>query len=242
MGKRKGCVLTIELLDAYQNAALTNARELLAEARSLLSGKHHARAYSLALACIEETGKAYLAFDAKGRDLNDDGICKKVREKFEDHSSKIVSAFIAWSTAAGLSRETLRISVGLVTDVKDGRKRSMYVDVSEDGTLLSVPGQAVPPAAAADCAKLAALCLDHTESYVKKNVPPRRTSYQDKLLYIKTSTLKSMVGRPDFWEYYSAQCNTGETDLYKAMVVYHEEYYQKKRQFVDRQGHPGSLP
>lgn len=232
----------MEFLDAYQNAALTNARELLDEARLLLSGKHHVRAYSLALACVEETGKVYLAFDAKGRNLDDDAVCVKVRERFEDHSSKTVSAFRAWSMSADSSRENLRIGVGLIAEIKDGCRRSMYVDISEDGTCLSVPRDVVSPAAATDCIKLAALCLHHTESYVKKNIPPPRTSYQDRLLNIKTSSLKSMVGRTDFWEYYVAQCNTGETDLYRAMAVYHEEYYQKKKQFADGRGYPGTVP
>jgi AbiV family abortive infection protein len=233
MRKQRGYVLTIELLDAYQNAALANARELLEEAQLLLSGKHHARAYFLALASIEETGKAYCAFDARGRDLNDDVVCKKVKEKLEDRSSKIVSAFRAWSTSTDSSQEMLRIGVGLVTDIKDGRERSMYVDMGEDETCLSVPRDVVRPAAATDCVKLAALCLHHTESYVGTNVPPRRTAYQDRLLNIETNTLKSMVGEADFWEYYVDQCNKGETDLYKAVVTYHDAYYQKKRRFWD---------
>lgn len=233
MRKQRGYVLTIDLLDGYQDAALANARELLGEAQLLLSGKHHARAYFLALACIEETGKAYSAFDAKGRNLNDGALCMKVREKFEDRSSKIVSAFRAWSTSPDSSREMLRIGVGLVTGIKDGRERSMYVDVGEDEACLSVPRDVVRPAAATDCVKLAALCLRHTESYVKKNVPPRRTSYEDRLLSIGTSTLKSMVGKTDFWEYYVDQCNKGETDLYKAMVTYHDAYHEKKKQFGD---------
>ncbi len=231
MRKRRGYVLTVELLDAYQNAALANARELLAEAQLLMSGKHHARAYALALACIEETGKAYLAFDARGRNLNDDAVCTKVKEKFEDHSGKIVSAFRAWSMSADVSKETLRIAVGLVTDIRDGRERSLYVDVNEDGRCLSVPSDMVRPTAATDCVKLAALCLHHTESYVEKNVPPQRTLYQDKLLHVETSTLKSMVGKTDFWEYYVDQCNKGETDLYRAMATYHDAYYQRKKQY-----------
>ncbi len=234
MRKRRGYALTRELLDAYQNAALANARELLNEAQLLLSEKHHARAYFLALACIEETGKAYLAFDARGRNLNDDAVCRKVKERFEDHSSKIVSAFKAWSTSTDSSKETIRISVGLVTDIRHGRERSMYVDVDEDGTCPAVPHDVVRPAAAMDCVKLAALCLHHTESYVKKNVHLQKTSYQDKLLNIKADTLKSVFGKTDFWEYYVDQCNKGETDLNRAMVLYHDAYYRKKKQFVDR--------
>ncbi|HOC45077.1 MAG TPA: AbiV family abortive infection protein [Syntrophorhabdaceae bacterium] len=233
MRKQRGCALTIDLLDAYQDAALANARELLEEARLLLSEKHYARAYFLAMACIEETGKAYSAFDAKGRNLDDNAVCMKVRDKFEDRSSKLVSAFRAWSTSTDSSQEMLRIGVGLVSDIKDGRERSMYIDVAEDETRLSVPRDVVRPDAATDCVKLAALCLRHTESYVNKNVPPRRTFYEDRLLNIGTNALKSMVGKTDFWEYYVDQCNKGETDLYKAMVTYHDDYHEKKREFGD---------
>jgi len=63
--------LTPELLREYSGAALDNASELLAEATLLLQHGHRARSYFLAVASIEETGKALMAFDGQGRNLAD---------------------------------------------------------------------------------------------------------------------------------------------------------------------------
>ena len=66
--------LTLKLLRAYSEAALTNANELVQEASLLYATEHLARAYFLAVAAIEETGKGLLAFDARGRNLADPAV------------------------------------------------------------------------------------------------------------------------------------------------------------------------
>lgn len=62
---------TVELLKEYSDAALENAAELLQEASVLHAQGYRARAYFLAVAGIEETGKAVIAFDGQGRNLRD---------------------------------------------------------------------------------------------------------------------------------------------------------------------------
>ena len=71
--------LTATLLLSYSEAALRNADELLSEASLLRDHDHMARAYFLAVACIEEAGKALLAFDAQNRNLSDPAVCTKLK-------------------------------------------------------------------------------------------------------------------------------------------------------------------
>ena len=71
MGSPHTPKMTADLLRAYSEAALRNADELLVEASLLRDHGHMARAYFLAVACIEEAGKALHAFDAQNRNLSD---------------------------------------------------------------------------------------------------------------------------------------------------------------------------
>lgn len=70
--------LTVPLLTSYHKTAIENAKELLEESKFLLSKGYNARAYFIATIAIEESGKAYLAFDAMGRNLNDGAVCNKL--------------------------------------------------------------------------------------------------------------------------------------------------------------------
>ena len=71
--------LTTTLLRFYSEAALRNAEELLTEASLLCHHDHMARAYFLAVACVEEAGKALLAFDAQNRNLSDPVVSTKLK-------------------------------------------------------------------------------------------------------------------------------------------------------------------
>ena len=80
MGSPHAPSLTPALLRAYSAAALQNASELLEEALLLRDNGHMARAYFLAVACIEETGKALQAFDAQNRNMSDPAVCTKLKD------------------------------------------------------------------------------------------------------------------------------------------------------------------
>ena len=75
---------SVELLREYCGAAIQNAGELIEEASLLSVNGHAARAYFLAVASIEETGKALHALDAQGRNLGDSAVTvtatKTIRE------------------------------------------------------------------------------------------------------------------------------------------------------------------
>ncbi|WP_323718188.1 AbiV family abortive infection protein [Paracoccus aminovorans] len=89
MGSPHLPTLTATLLRSYSEAALRNADELLAEASLLLEHDHMARAYFLAVACVEEAGKALLAFDSQNRNLSDPAVCTKLKKSMESHGEKI---------------------------------------------------------------------------------------------------------------------------------------------------------
>jgi len=231
MQKNRDYTLTVELLEAYQSAALSNARELLDESKLLLRNNHFSRAYFLSLAAIEEAGKAYIAFDAKGRNLKDEGLCNKIKERIEDHSSKITSAFVGWISFSDNPREAIKTSVDLMIHLKHGREKSMYIDVKSDGNTLSIPAEVVRPVAARDCTHLAENCIHHTELYFKHNEAGKRNTYEDKLLCIKQKTLTDMLNTEDFWEYYIDQLEKGNTEYAHAVITYHDGYFKKSKLF-----------
>ncbi len=67
MGSPHTPKMTAEFLRSYSEAALRNADELRVEASLLRDHDHMARAYFLAVACIEEAGEASFGFDAQNR-------------------------------------------------------------------------------------------------------------------------------------------------------------------------------
>jgi AbiV family abortive infection protein len=125
--------LNSDLLRGYRDAALANAGELLAEASLLLAHDHQARAYFLAVAAVEEIGKAVQAFDGMGRNLRDSGVCTRLKLQFEDHSQKVTSAFIPWLLATPNLRDEVMSFVNVMIDVKHGREASMYADIEGCG-------------------------------------------------------------------------------------------------------------
>lgn len=232
MQKIRKYILTTSLLEAYQNAALKNASELIEEAKLLFSNKHYARAYFLAAASIEETGKAILAFDAKRRNLNDGGLCKKIKQIFEDHSIKITNACACClPNNIKLSDESIENYIEAVRALKHGREKSMYIDVEENNQAISIPSDVVRPIVAKNCIILAQKCLDHTKMDIDKNLPQKTTSHEDRLMCIKQKNFAKMVSTKDFREYYKGQFKKGNTDWPKIAVNYHDCYYQKKKMF-----------
>jgi AbiV family abortive infection protein len=94
--KPRGYPLTPELLLQFRDAALANADDLIIEAGTLSQSAHHARAYFLAVAAIEEIGKAVQAAQGLARNLSDAAVRTKLQIQFEAHYNKATSAFIPW--------------------------------------------------------------------------------------------------------------------------------------------------
>ena len=92
--------LTPQLLRDYSLAALANASELVAEALVLYKHGHFARAYFLAVASIEETGKAWAAGGPQkytGRSMRDShqhlNITPKEWDAFMDDFQQTLDKF-----------------------------------------------------------------------------------------------------------------------------------------------------
>ena len=222
---------TVELLQEYSIAALRNASELLEEASLLYAHDHIARAYFLAVASIEETGKALQAFDAQGRNLADSGVTAKLRRAMEHHSQKITSAFTAWILAGPDIREAVMPAVNLMIHLKRGREPSMYTDIQFDSSKVQVPTTMVRNVAASDCIRLANNCLAHARKYMAEKTPESRTRAQDQLFAMKSGHFRKIINTEDFLWYFIEQLESGNQDLAEAVIQYEKEYVVKGQRF-----------
>jgi AbiV family abortive infection protein len=227
---------TVELLREYCTAALRNASELLEEATLLSAHGHVARAYFLAVASIEETGKALQAFDAQGRNLADSAVTAKLKRAMEDHSQKISAAFSAWLLASPNTRDAVLPAVDLMIHLKRGREPSMYTDIHSKSSKVKVPGAMVRDIAAKDCIRLAGNCLTYAQKHVAEKTPEPRTRAQDQLFAMKLGQFQKIANTEDFWWYYIAQLESGNQGLAEAVIEYQKEYMMKGKQFKATEG------
>jgi AbiV family abortive infection protein len=229
--KNRDYELTVQLLTEYRDAAIVNARELVAEAGLLLQHGHQARAYFLAVAAIEETGKAVQAFDGMGRNLKDSAVSQRLKIQFGDHSIKINSAFVPWLVASPDIRAEVMSFVNTMIDIGHGRELSMYVDVKPNGGAVSMPGEVVRSIAAENCVRLAKAVLTHATPHVMQIKPKVRTKVQDEFFAFKQAFLK-MANTADFWEYYIFRMEAGDKALEVAVTTYHAQFHSKGMLFA----------
>ncbi|CAK0773613.1 AbiV family abortive infection protein [Gammaproteobacteria bacterium] len=223
--KTREYTLHDDILKEYGIASINNAQQLLDDARILLINKSFARAYFLAVAAIEETGKAYIAHAARGRNLSDDGLVKKIQDMFENHSSKISSAFACWISNASKQEESSKAAVDLIINLKNGRESSMYVDVNSDNSL-SIPSKIVSPSAAVGSINVAKNCLYHTISRISGSHVSLYSSFEDKLFCLNSNKIKEIFSNDDFGEYILSELNKtlGHFNLPRTIVTYHDKY------------------
>jgi AbiV family abortive infection protein len=224
--------VTPEVLQAYSSAALENASELLAEASLLLDHGHNARAYFLAVSCIEEIGKALQAFDAQKRNLSDPAVVSRLRNRTEDHGHKIVYAFSAWIGCSKNPREAIEAALGLIAELKRGRDPSLYTDLPENSGQLQLPRAAVRDAAARDCVRLARDCLAVAVDHIKSKEPFEASRSDDKLYTMKRGRFSEILSAADFWWYFIAQREAGKSNFSEAVLSYEKEYLMTRKQFT----------
>lgn len=208
-------------LAAYSAAALKNGEELSNEAALLYEHGHFARAYFLAVAAIEEIGKAIMAFDAQGRNLNDPAVASKVQRSLADHASKIRSAFIGFLVAD--PHKSTEKAVELMIQLQRGREPSMYTDQSEDGSI-SVPSIVVRERAAFDCVRLSKHCLASAQNHLSSTSPAQRTRADDQLFALKSSHVSELMNKEDFWWYYISRMEAGKMGYAEAVMQYRQDY------------------
>jgi len=218
-------------LKEYADAAMENAQQLLDSAKILLSNKSFAISYFLSVAAIEEAGKAYMAFAARGRNLSDKGLKKKVQNMFEKHREKIISAFIGWISKSSKPDESIKAAVDLMIHLNRGREKSMYVDANPDNSL-SIPAKIIRPVAAIDVLKVAENCLHHTRTHISGNHPPSFSSFEDKLFCLRSDKIHEMFNN-DFGKYLLSELKqtSGNFNFSKAIVTYHDKCFSKKKLF-----------
>lgn len=202
-------------------AALANSEALLQEASALLSANHYARAYFLAVASIEEVGKAAISFNAAGRNISDQKVAKAVRNKLLDHKSKIISAFapsLHLTDKQNLS-EAIEATMALTGDLRRGREPSMYTEILSDGSVRT-PSELVRPVAARDVVRLAQHCLIRAQSYIPNSQPPRASAAND-FFYTQSATkLREIMGHEQFSGFYLDRIKAGSPDLEEAIYAF----------------------
>jgi len=231
---------TVELLREYSAASLSNATELVEEASLLYEQGHVARAYFLAVASIEEIGKALLAFDAQGRNLADSAVTAKLRRAMEDHSQKIAAAFSPMLLSNPNTREVLMPVIDLMIHLTLGREPSMYADILYAESKVQLPRSIVRDVASKDCIRLSRDCLSNARKYLAET-PRDRTRVEDQLFAMKLEQFKKIFNKQDFWWYYIAQCEIGNRDFAASVITYQREYLSKGNSF-ERTNRNGSDP
>jgi len=216
--------LTIGLLRSYSDAALYNAGELLVEASLLRDHGHNARAYFLAVACVEEAGKALLAFDAQNRNLSDPAVCSKLKACMENHAQKINYALSIWALNSVDQRAAFKMVQNLIFDLKCGREPSMYVDLCTNPDRVQTPRGIVHASATRNCIKLATDLLAYAESHVRTKIPFQFTTAQDRLFTMKLRKLQDMGNTEDFWWYYISRMESGQQDFAGAVLGYERDH------------------
>ena len=220
---------TISLLSEYCTFSLKNAAELLTEGLMLLAAGHRARAYFLAVAAIEEAGKAFLAFEGQGRNLNDSAVTARLRRALEDHSQKVTSAFIPMFITSPDIRQMLMPMIDLMIGVKRGREPSMYTDIDYESGEIRQPTLAVREAAARDCIRLAGDCLLSVQQYVKNRTPSSKSAVDDELFSLRPELMRKILNREDFWWFYIDRLEAGALDFATAVTTYRREYVDKEK-------------
>jgi AbiV family abortive infection protein len=217
--------LSLEVLQNYCDGALRNAAELAEEAALLCENARFARAYFLAIASIEETGKAAMAFDARGRDLTNKEVFDRLLQSFATHSEKITSAFVPWFAAHPHKvREMALPMADIMVALKNGREPSMYSEIRSDNHQIQLPSAVVRPKVAQDCVRLAVDCLETARSHVADRSPTKFTPVQDQLFALKPAKYQRTMKNPDFWWFFLAELESGRPDLAASVISYRERF------------------
>ncbi|WP_339816552.1 AbiV family abortive infection protein [uncultured Paracoccus sp.] len=216
--------MTKLLLQHYSEAALRNADDLIAEATLLRDHDHMARAYFLAVACIEEAGKALLAFDSQNRDLSDPAVCTKLKRSMENHGDKINYALTRWAISDPSRRDAVKTAADIIGHIKRGREPSMYSDLRTAPDRVQTPREVVRDVVARDCVDLAQGCLRYARRHVIENIPATFTKTQDRLFTMKLAKLDQFLKKEDFYFFYLSRMEAGQMDIAEAVFKYEQDH------------------
>lgn len=218
--------LTGDILRSYSVAALSNADDLLVEASLLRDNGHMARAYFLAVACIEEAGKALHAFDSQNRNLSDPTVRTRVKADLENHSKKIIYALGTWALKGSDLDRDMKSALKIISQLKHGREPSMYSDLRSDPDRAQTPREIVRGKAADDCIRLAENCLAHAHRHLNEMTPAKFTAAQDRLYVMKSAKVNEILGQEDFWWFYISRLESHDrpVDIAEAVLRYEQDH------------------
>lgn len=216
--------MTAALLLSYSSAALSNAADLLVEATLLFNHGHIARAYFLAIASIEESGKALQAFDAQTRNLADPAVRSRLKNSLQSHEHKITYALGLWALNSADPHAEVKLAAELISHLKRGREPSMYSELRADPDRAQTPREVVRPKAAQDCVTLAGNCLAHARHHVSSKMPATFTFVDDRLFTMKAVKFQAILNTEDFWWYYISMMEAGQQSFAEAVMGYERDY------------------
>ncbi|MDY0745944.1 AbiV family abortive infection protein [Paucibacter sp. R3-3] len=223
--------LSDALLKDYTAAALSNAEQLTQEAGLLLAHGHHARAYFLAVAAIEECGKAYTTHEGRGRDLSNPAIVHRLQKSIADHHQKLNSALLPWIRRMSNPREEIVKLVEVIVALQRGREPSMYSDIRFDGSGIHQPSEVVKPEVAGNCVRLSVEIWKQTAAFLAETPPSTYSRTHNALFEIRPDKLTAMTNTADFAAFLLFHLEAGQTDTAKIWVTHYRDYFQKGVQF-----------
>jgi len=231
MKKDREYKLSENFLIEYQDAALSNSQALIEEALLLFNNHHCARAYFLAAASTEETGKAYHAFSARGRNLRNPAIQSKIKKLFENHQAKFVGAMAWLMLGEKFDPKRVEYLFDVFANLRVGREKSMYADVVLNNNV-TLPNNIVRKEAASSAIRLASDCLRAAKEFVKQSHPLKVTAIQDKFFTINSNVLTKIFGSEDFRYYLIEHIKSTNTlDYIPLTVKYYDRYYSKRKTY-----------
>ena len=225
--KTKNFNLSLVFLKNYCLEAVINAESLFAESKLLFKHCYYARSYFVAIASIEETGKAVIAFDAQGRKLANSRIATKIRRQLADHAAKINSSFLPWVMCSDDIRRDFLIASSLSLDLSNGRETSLYVDVAVDSANVQSPLKQVSKNNANGCLIVADNVLTAAKEYIKSGKPIVRSTAEDAFLAMSVDEIYEIISLDEFTLYWDNEVRNGRINFVETLTRFHKSKYKK---------------
>jgi len=238
MKQRRTYTITSELLREYIQAAFENSQDLITEAKVLIENRRFARSYFLSCLSIEETGKAFQAWDGLGRNLSNPAVQTTLRKIFQDHPKKNISGLISiLLLSQNKDKETFETIADVSAKLIHGREASMYVDVSDSGKI-TIPHKIIKEKQAKDTNKLATSALVFTKHYMSSNEPRKCSNIDDR--YFELSNKQSwftILNNKDFGNFYMDEIKNNPANgiyLTEPILKYYDQYFSKNKKYADK--------
>lgn len=232
--KSSNYALNSTLLKGFRKATVENARELQYEAALLLSNNHFSRAYFLAAASIEETGKAVQAFDALGRNVRDPEVSTRVRLNFQDYSKKVAAASFPWLLNDPSCREELTAFIDSLIEAKNVSEPALFVGIEPQGMRMHAPATDIGRESAEQCVHMARNIFSHASLHVLDGHHKVRTRAEDDFFVMKPSSILNVSSGTDFWQYYIACMKSGDSAFEAALMDYTQKYLAKNEKYKNQ--------